>query len=52
MELSGLTGQVSEVRLLAGGKLLKYRQAGEGLTIEIPAQPPDPHVSVLAITTR
>ena len=52
VELSGLTRQVSGVRLLAGGKPLKYRQAGETLTIEVPAQPPDPHVSVLAIKTR
>jgi alpha-L-fucosidase len=52
MELSGLSRQVSEVRLLAGGKPLKYRRAGETLTIEVPAEPPDPHVSVLAIKTR
>jgi len=52
VELSGLTRPVSEVRLLAGGKALKYRQAGAVLTVEVPAQPPDPHVSVLAIKTR
>ena len=52
VELSGLTRQVSEVRLLAGGKPLKYRQAGAVLTVEVPAQPPDPHMSVLAIKTR
>jgi alpha-L-fucosidase len=52
MELSGLSRPVSEVRLLAGGKALKYRQGGKTLTIEVPAQPPDPHVSVLAIKTR
>jgi alpha-L-fucosidase len=52
VELPGLTRQVSEVRLLAGGKPLKFRQSGEALTVEVPAQPPDPHVSVLAIETR
>lgn len=52
VELSGFIRQVSEVRLLAGGKLLKFRQCGEALTIEVPAQPPDPHVGVLAIKTR
>ena len=52
VELSGLGRQVSEVRLLAGGKPLKFRQAGQALTIEVPAQPSDPHVSVLAIETR
>jgi len=52
VELSGLTRQVSEVRLLAGGKPLKYRQAGAVLTVEVPAQPPDSHVSVVAIKTR
>lgn len=52
VKLAGLDRQVSEVRLLAGGKPLKFRQAGETLNIRVPARPPDPHVSVLAIITR
>jgi len=52
VELSGLTPQVSEVRLLAGGKRLEFRQSGGALSIKVPVQPPDAHVSVLAIKTR
>jgi len=52
LELSGLGLRVSEVKLLAGGKPLRFHQAGDRLTIRIPARPPDPQVSVLAIKTR
>lgn len=47
--LGAMPGLVSEVRLLAGGEALPFRQAGNQFTIEVPGQPPDPVVSVLSI---
>ena len=52
LEVPGLRVRVAAVTLLAGRQPLKFRQASEHLTIEVPAQAPDPHVSVLALETR
>jgi len=52
LEVSGLKGRVSRVTLLAGGRSLKFNQTADRLSIQLPDQPPNPHVSVLAILTK
>jgi alpha-L-fucosidase len=49
LKVPGLQSRVAAVTLLAGRQPLKFRQAGEHLTIEVPALAPDPHVTVLAL---
>jgi alpha-L-fucosidase len=43
---------VTRVTLLATRKPLRFAQSGSRLSILLPADPPDPHVSVLALETR
>jgi hypothetical protein len=38
-------------RLLATGQPLTFRQSEDKLQIDIPPQPPDPNVSVIALKT-
>ena len=52
LELNIPTRQVTQVRLLAGRKMLPFRQVQNRLVIDVPLQPPDPHVSVLALEAR
>ncbi len=52
LEVPGLKAKVAKVTLLAGKKALKFDQAGDKLAIDVPAQAPDPHASVLAIRTN
>ena len=52
LEVSGLKGRVSRVTLLAGGRSLKFNQTADRLSIQLPQQAPDSHVSVLAINTK
>ncbi len=51
LEISGLESRADNVRLLAGGQSLHFNQLEHQLTIEVPAQAPDPHATVLAIKT-
>jgi alpha-L-fucosidase len=52
LELSMPERRVSQVTLLAGRKVLPFRQSQDKLVVDIPSQAPDPHVSVLAIEAR
>jgi len=52
LTVEGLVGKVSRVTQLSGAKRLSHRQSGRRLTIDGPAEAPDPHVSVLAIELR
>ncbi len=52
LELNGLRAKVSAVRLLAGNRRLTFRQSGDKVTIDVPAQSPSPHATVLALDTR
>jgi alpha-L-fucosidase len=47
----GLKRKVISARLLATGQPLKFQQSETGLQIELPGQPPDPNVSVIALRT-
>jgi alpha-L-fucosidase len=49
ISLGAMPGEVAEVTLLAGNEPLSFKQAGNYFTIQVPAQPPDPFISVLAI---
>ncbi len=49
IEVPGLKQKVREVTLLAGGKKLAFRRQGDRLTIQVPAEAPDPHLSVIKI---
>ena len=50
-EVKGVEGKVISARLLASGQPLNFRQSQEKLQIDLPAQAPDPHVSVVALKT-
>jgi alpha-L-fucosidase len=50
-EITGIEARVLSARLLANGKPLTFRQTEGKLTIDIPAQAPDPNVSVIALKT-
>lgn len=52
LELTGLNARVTSARLLQGGQTLKFTQRGNQLTLNVPAQAPDPHASVIALATR
>jgi alpha-L-fucosidase len=52
ISLGAMPGEVTEVILLAGHEPLSFKQSGSHFTIQIPSQPPDPFVSVLAIRLR
>lgn len=51
LQVSEFPASVSEVALLAGGQPLRFDQAESRLTIDVPAQAPDPIASVLAVRT-
>jgi alpha-L-fucosidase len=50
-EIAGIEARVLSARLLANGKQLSFRQTEGNLQIDIPAQAPDPNVSVIALKT-
>ncbi len=51
LEISGLDTKVISAHLLAGGQSLKFRQTEHGFQIDLPQQPPDPNVTVIAVRT-
>ncbi len=51
LEISGLDTKVMSAHLLAGGQSLKFRQTERRLQIDLPQQPPDPNVTVIAVRT-
>ncbi|GAC1703162.1 MAG: hypothetical protein NVS9B4_10410 [Candidatus Acidiferrum sp.] len=51
LELDGLDAKVISARLLANGQPLKYNQSERKLQINLPAQAPDPNVSVIGLRT-
>ena len=50
--LAGIPGRVAAARLLRGGGRVRFTQAGDRLTLEVPASAPDPHASVVAISLQ
>src|ERR1700687_2855796 len=51
LEISGLDTKVMSAHMLAGGQSLKFRQTERRLQIDLPQQPPDPNVNVIAVRT-
>jgi alpha-L-fucosidase len=51
LEISGLDTKVMSAHLLAGGQSLRFRQTERRLQIDLPQQPPDPNVTVIAVRT-
>lgn len=51
LDVSGLNPKVLAAHLHATGQPLRFRQTEGKLQIELPAQAPDPNVSVIALTT-
>jgi alpha-L-fucosidase len=51
LEISGLDTKVTSAHLLAGGQSLKFRQTDRRFQIDLPQQPPDPNVTVIAVRT-
>ena len=51
LEVNGLEAKVISARLLANGQPLRFRQTEGKLQIDLPSQPPDPNVSVIALRT-
>ncbi len=49
--LPDFDSKVISARLLADGKMLPFRQTEDGLQVHLPAQAPDPNVSVVALET-
>jgi alpha-L-fucosidase len=52
LELAGMKPKVTKAALLAGKMNLKFNQSGDKLSIDVPAQAPDPHVTVIALQTN
>ena len=52
LEVPGLSGHVSEVRLLATSEKLEFRQGRSELTVFLPHSAPDANDSVIAIEAR
>jgi alpha-L-fucosidase len=52
LEVDNIKPRVARVSLLAGRNPLKFSQKAEHVSIQVPDQAPDPHVSVLEIVTR
>lgn len=50
-EAKGVEAKVISAHLLANGQPLNFRQSEEKLQIDLPAQAPDPNVSVVALKT-
>ena len=51
LDIPGLDMKVMSAQLLAGGQSLKFRQTERRLQIDLPPQPPDPNVTVIAVRT-
>ncbi len=51
LHIQGLDAKAISARLLGSGQPLKFRQSEQGIEIDLPAQAPDPNVSVVAIRT-
>ena len=49
LSLGAMPGRVSSVTLLSERQPLSFKQVGNRFTIQVPIQPPDPLISVLAI---
>ena len=49
LDMPGLDQRILSARLLADGKPLKFRQTEGKLQIDVPTQPPDANVSVIAL---
>jgi alpha-L-fucosidase len=49
LEVSGLEAKIDSARLLANGKPLSFHQSDKGIRIDLPAQAPDPNVSVIVL---
>jgi len=52
LEVKGLRPRVASAALLAGNKPLQFTQTGEALKIRVPAEAPDPNVTVIALKTK
>jgi alpha-L-fucosidase len=50
-EIAGIDARVLSARLLANGRPLTFHQSEGKLIIDVPAQGPDPNVSVIALKT-
>lgn len=51
LHIQGLNAKVLSARCLANGQTLKFLQSDQGLEIELPAQAPDPNVTVVSLRT-
>jgi alpha-L-fucosidase len=49
LEVSGLEAKIDSARLLANGKPLSFHQSDSGIRIDLPAQAPEPNVSVIVL---
>ncbi len=52
LELEGLTARIASVKTLGGNAPVKFKQVGGKLTITVAGIKTDPHVTVLALTTK
>jgi alpha-L-fucosidase len=52
LELAGLKGEVYRVTMLAARKRLTFQPHAGGVAIQLPAEAPDPHVSVLKLEMK
>jgi alpha-L-fucosidase len=52
LEVKGLGQRVLSASLLAGRKPLRFTQNGDHLSIQVPAEAPDPNVTVIALKTK
>jgi alpha-L-fucosidase len=49
LEIPDLKKRVLDVRMLDGGRKLGFSQSAGGITLTLPAQPPDADATVVAI---
>jgi alpha-L-fucosidase len=52
LELNGLPGRVSAVKLLAGGQPVKFTQSSSGVRLDLSGLTAGDHATVLAISLR
>ena len=52
LEVPDVGARVAEVTLLAGKQRLQFAPAGNGVSVEVPAEAPDPRATVLEIRTE
>jgi len=52
IEITGLHAKVTSIRALNGNIAVKFRQIGDKLVIPVAGIQPDPHATVLALSTR